>query len=1017
MEDLDFTAVLIDEITPIFDRILASLEAVSTSFMAAAETMTAAMDSVALASEGAAGGSESFVASVEGETVALSESTASITENTAALTDNAAASAGSSSANDTNMGSLKGTASSMAVVGLAAAAAGGATFLMGTQSETAFNTLQAMAGVSADQMGSYRQAVDETGVKFGKTTTEMANGLYYVVSAGFSGADAITVLDDATMAAAASNTDMKVTADALTSAMNAYGVDASQAGNYTDIMTQAVVQGKQQFSDFASSIGVAAVQGRVAGVSFAEVASAEATMTQSGLSAHRAVMNLDFLMRNVGLSTQVVADKAKKLGFEFDSNAYSTMTLMEKLQYLKSISGDNVAGFEKLTGGANGLTAAAILLSKNGSTYNGILDTMKNSSGSTAQAFATHTATTKYAADVTAASYSVLADKFQKLAAPTVNTFLEHLSTIFTDLAGNGDALKNILAGLAIVIGGALTIAVISLLAALTPLTIAFILIEAAAIMVVTHTKEISALWNSTSDTAILFKAAVIGLGAGLAAFAIVTLPPLIIGFGSLAVAVIAATWPFILIGVAVAIVVAIIALAITHWKQIQKVIEDVAKACWQAITSVWNAIYGFFGSVFGAIGSAVSGFVNGFISLIVGFVTSVSTHISSGFTAVSGVISGILSGIGTIIRTAVTFYISAFKMMIDWVLGLFQWLYEHNKYIELMVKDIGIFIGMLRADITKVLTAIQVFVMAAFTTIKTNATTIWNGITTSISVAVHMIQATISAVWNAIAAFFGIIMSIILQALQADWQLFQTYILGPLHWVWNEIVSVGNSIMGFFSGLWSWLSSATATAWADFSGAIGGAAGTVLGAAGNIVTAISGVLGSLASKALEWGQNMIKGFISGIGNMAGGVKDAVGNIMSNVGGFLGFHSPTKEGPGAEADQWGPNLIKMFARGITDTGGEAAGAASGVAGIVQNRLGGGSGGLVRGGGGGGGSSFAGTANNGGATSVTINLNGGLGAGLQLLTPADRQRLMSQIASELGKMVNLQSSTLSGYTGA
>jgi hypothetical protein len=196
MEDLDFTAVLIDEISPVFDRILALLEEVAASFTASADTMSAAMDAVAASSDGAAAGSEAFVASLDAATVA-------ITENTTALEENASATDADTAAKDGNAAAIKGAAGQLSLMGLAAAAAGGATFIMGTQSETAFNTLQAMAGVSADQMGAYTQAVDDAALKFGKNTTEMANGLYYVVSAGFNGADAITVLNNATMAAAA----------------------------------------------------------------------------------------------------------------------------------------------------------------------------------------------------------------------------------------------------------------------------------------------------------------------------------------------------------------------------------------------------------------------------------------------------------------------------------------------------------------------------------------------------------------------------------------------------------------------------------------------------------------------------------------------------------------------------------------------------------------------------------------------------------------------------------------------
>lgn len=53
-------------------------------------------------------------------------------------------------------------------------------------------------------------------------------------------------------------------------------------------------------------------------------------------------------------------------------------------------------------------------------------------------------------------------------------------------------------------------------------------------------------------------------------------------------------------------------------------------------------------------------------------------------------------------------------------------------------------------------------------------------------------------------------------------------------------------------------------------------------------------------------------GIKSAIGNVANAAKNAVNSVKK----FLGFHSPAEEGPGADADVWAPNLMKMFIGGI-----------------------------------------------------------------------------------------------------
>lgn len=83
-----------------------------------------------------------------------------------------------------------------------------------------------------------------------------------------------------------------------------------------------------------------------------------------------------------------------------------------------------------------------------------------------------------------------------------------------------------------------------------------------------------------------------------------------------------------------------------------------------------------------------------------------------------------------------------------------------------------------------------------------------------------------------------------------------------------------------------------------------------------NFGKSVSDFFTNLPHEAQTWGQNLIQGFIDGINNMAGAAGNAASGIVQNVKNFLGFHSPAKQGPGADADTWAPNLMKMLAHGI-----------------------------------------------------------------------------------------------------
>lgn len=85
------------------------------------------------------------------------------------------------------------------------------------------------------------------------------------------------------------------------------------------------------------------------------------------------------------------------------------------------------------------------------------------------------------------------------------------------------------------------------------------------------------------------------------------------------------------------------------------------------------------------------------------------------------------------------------------------------------------------------------------------------------------------------------------------------------------------------------------------------------------VVSIINGIVSKLsgfAKSAWRWGYNAIIAFGKGISSAYSWVKNKVTAIAGLVSKFLGFHSPTEEGPGKDADTWGPNFMKMLARGI-----------------------------------------------------------------------------------------------------
>jgi phage-related protein len=150
---------------------------------------------------------------------------------------------------------------------------------------------------------------------------------------------------------------------------------------------------------------------------------------------------------------------------------------------------------------------------------------------------------------------------------------------------------------------------------------------------------------------------------------------------------------------------------------------------------------------------------------------------------------------------------------------------------------------------------------------------------------------------------------------------------------------AVSSAISGAWNGIVSTIGGALGRAWDAIRAGVGAAASAI----GSVLKAITGPIDGLGSILYNAGRNLIQMLINGIKNMVGGVGRAVGDIAGSIGRFLGFHSPTEEGPGADADQWMPNLGTMLATGLRAQADKLGESAKQVAASVAGQLGAGSG--------------------------------------------------------------------------
>ncbi len=182
-------------------------------------------------------------------------------------------------------------------IGVAAIAGFSKAIKAASEFEDAFNEVRTLIDESTTDTKALSKEVLRLAKAVGRPPEEVSRGLYQVISAGVTdAADAMFVLEVATKASIAGLTDQFTAVDAITTILNAYQLEISEATDVADLMFNAVKEGKLTFSDLASNIGVVASSAALAGVGFDEITAALATLTKGGQSTEESVTALNQLL-------------------------------------------------------------------------------------------------------------------------------------------------------------------------------------------------------------------------------------------------------------------------------------------------------------------------------------------------------------------------------------------------------------------------------------------------------------------------------------------------------------------------------------------------------------------------------------------------------------------------------------------------------------------------------------------------------------------------------------------------
>lgn len=251
--------------------------------------------------------------------------------------------------------------------------------------EAAMSQVQAVSGADSDELEQLTKKAEEMGATTKFTATDSAEAFNYMAMAGWKTEDMLDGISGIMQLAAAANEDLGTTSDIVTDALTAFGLKASDAGMFSDVLAAASSNANTNVSMMGETFKFAASMAGSLGYSVQDVALMTGLMANSGIKASMAGTALNSIMTRLSTNTHHARDTLEELGIKFfdaQGNARPLVDVMEELRDATANMNDeqktNIANAIAGTNSQKGLLA---ILNASEADYNKLADAIDNASG------------------------------------------------------------------------------------------------------------------------------------------------------------------------------------------------------------------------------------------------------------------------------------------------------------------------------------------------------------------------------------------------------------------------------------------------------------------------------------------------------------------------------------------------------------------------------------------------------------------------------------------------------------
>ena len=209
--------------------------------------------------------------------------------------------------------------------------------------------------------------------EFGFQLEDINKAMFNAVSAGIKGGEALEFLGVASKLAMAGVTDLKSATLGLTTVLNAYNMETSEAQKVSEILFTTQKFGVTTVEELSKSLGVVVPFAAASGISLEELGAAIATTTRSGLDAAKTVTALRAAISQMQKPAAESRDLFLQYGIPIGAAEMKAVGFTETLRRLNKVYQESPEIIEQMFGNVRGLTAIFSLAGENADQYNEIL--------------------------------------------------------------------------------------------------------------------------------------------------------------------------------------------------------------------------------------------------------------------------------------------------------------------------------------------------------------------------------------------------------------------------------------------------------------------------------------------------------------------------------------------------------------------------------------------------------------------------------------------------------------------